>query len=78
MNRQIAQVVNGNLNHPKITQALQEYINFRIEALRNLLETCKNQNHILEYQGAIEELRKFHKIRETALAVLESERSGNG
>ncbi len=77
MNREIAQVIAG-INQPKVTQAIQDYSIYRIGVLRDLLETSKNPQRISELQGALEELRILHKIRDTALAVIEAERNRDG
>lgn len=77
MNRKIALTVNSVLNVPKITDAINEYIDFRIEILRDSLERTKDLEVIREIQGSIEELRRFRKIREHAIQVLEQE-NNNG
>lgn len=76
MDVKVAHSVNANLNHPSITIALQEYADYRINKLRDQLEVSKDSTKISELQGAIEELRKLYKIRDTALAVLENDRKG--
>lgn len=77
MNRKIAQTINSVLNVPKITDAINDYIDFRIEVLRDTLERSKEIDKIREIQGSIEELRRFRKIREHAIQVLEQE-NNNG
>lgn len=73
MNRKIAQTINSVLNVPKITDAINDYVDFRIEVLRDTLERSKEIDKIREIQGSIEELRRFRKIREHAIQVLEQD-----
>ena len=46
---------------------LQEYIDNRIETMRNFLENTKEHDKVLEVQGAIAELRRFQTLRDQAL-----------
>jgi hypothetical protein len=46
---------------------LQDYIDNRIETMRNFLENTKEHEKILEVQGAIAELRRFQTLRDQAL-----------
>ena len=46
---------------------LQEYIDNRIETMRNFLENTKEHDKVLEVQGAIAELRRFQTLRNQAL-----------
>ena len=46
---------------------LQEYIDNRIETMRNFLENTKDHDKILEVQGSIAELRRFQTLRDQAL-----------
>lgn len=46
---------------------LQDYIDNRIETMRNFLENTKDHDKILEVQGAIAELRRFQTLRDQAL-----------
>ena len=72
MDRVLAEKINSTLNTPKIMDVLVEYINDRIEVNRKALETSKDADDRLRYQGHISELRKIMKIREDAIAVLEN------
>jgi hypothetical protein len=69
MDKKVARTVVQTLNHPKIIDALNGYIDFRINKIREQLETVKEPSRVYELQGAIQELRKFKRIREDALAV---------
>ena len=69
MDKKTARTVVQTLNHPKIIDALNGYIDFRINKIREQLETVKEPDRLYELQGAIQELRKFKRIREDALAV---------
>jgi hypothetical protein len=46
---------------------LQDYIDNRIETMRNFLENTKDHDKIMEVQGAIAELRRFQTLRDQAL-----------
>jgi hypothetical protein len=46
---------------------LQDYVDTRIETMRNFLENTKEHEKILEVQGAIAELRRFQTLRDQAL-----------
>jgi glutaredoxin-related protein len=46
---------------------LQEYIDNRVETMRNFLENTKDHTKILEVQGSIAELRRFQTLRDQAL-----------
>ena len=46
---------------------LQDYVDNRIETMRNFLENTKDHDKILEVQGAIAELRRFQTLRDQAL-----------
>lgn len=46
---------------------LQEYIDNRVETMRNFLENTKEHDKVLEVQGAIAELRRFQTLRDQAL-----------
>jgi len=58
------------LNTPNIQDALKIYIQERIEVHRVVLETAKDLDTIRSSQGAIEELKKFIKFRQTAIDVI--------
>ena len=66
----------ADLNYPKIVDALNVYIDYRIEILRTELElTDPTSSNIARVQGRLSELKDFRKLRETAIAVL-GEKSG--
>ena len=46
---------------------LQDYVDNRIETMRNFLENTKDHDKIMEVQGAIAELRRFQTLRDQAL-----------
>jgi len=46
---------------------LQDYIENRIETMRNFLENTKDHTKLTEVQGAIAELRRFQTLRDQAL-----------
>lgn len=76
MTPKIAQEIAQNLNHPKIINALNDYVDFRINALREELDTMKDDRRIHELQGAIAVLKQVKQIREHALAVVEVHKNG--
>lgn len=69
MTPKVAQEITQNLNHPKIINTLNLYLNERIETLRLELESTKDDRRVHELQGAISALRVVYKIRDYALAV---------
>ena len=46
---------------------LQDYVDNRIETMRNFLENTKDHSKLTEVQGAIAELRRFQTLRDQAL-----------
>ena len=46
---------------------LQDYVDNRIETMRNFLENTKDHTKLTEVQGAIAELRRFQTLRDQAL-----------
>ena len=71
MTPKIAQEITQNLNHPKIINTLNDYLDSKIEFLREELELTRNDRRMYELQGAIQVLRQVKQIREHALAVVE-------
>jgi hypothetical protein len=61
--RKILPLVNDVDKYP----LLQDYIENRIETMRNFLENTKDHQKVLEVQGAIAELRRFQTLRDQAL-----------
>lgn len=68
MTPEIAKKIYNNIDSVG-QEALSAYIDERIHSLHLFLEAAKDE-HILKYQGAIEELRKILRLRDTAEAVL--------
>ena len=61
---------------PVSYDTLNEYIHYRIDMLHLQLEKSKDLQRISEIQGAIDELRLFSKLRETAVNVLRIDHNG--
>jgi hypothetical protein len=61
--RSLLPLVNDKDQH----QTLRDYADRRIKTMHSLLETTKDHNRILEIQGAIAELRRFHTLRDEAI-----------
>lgn len=76
MTPKIAQEIAQNLNHPKIMGALIDYLDFKINTLREELELTKEDRRIHELQGGIAVLKQVKQIREHALAVVETHKNG--
>lgn len=76
MTPKVAQEITQNLNHPKIINALNEYLDYKIETLREELELTRNDRRLFEIQGALQVLRQVKLIREHALAVVEVNKNG--
>ncbi len=76
MTPKIAQEISQTLNHPKIITALNDYLDFKIDSLREELELTRNDRRMYEIQGAIQVLRQVKQIREHALAVVEVNKNG--
>lgn len=67
MEKQIAKKILPLVNDVDKYPLLQEYIDDRIETMRNFLENTKDHQKVLEVQGAIAELRRFQTLRDQAL-----------
>ncbi len=76
MTPKIAQEIAQNLNHPKIINTINDYIDMRIGILREELEVTKDDRRVHELQGAIQALKLVKSIREHALAVVEVTKNG--
>lgn len=76
MTPKVAQDIVQNLNHPKILGALTDYIDDKINTLREELDSTKDDRRIHELQGAIGVLKQVKLIRDHALAVVEIHRNG--
>lgn len=76
MTPKVAQDIAQNLNHPKIINTLNDYLDFKINLLREELELTKEDRRIHELQGAIGILKQVKQIREHALAVVENHKNG--
>ena len=63
LSKKILPLVNDVEKYP----LLQDYVDNRIETMRNFLENTKEHEKILEVQGAIAELRRFQTLRDQAL-----------
>jgi hypothetical protein len=61
--KKILPLVNDVEKYPLV----QDYIDNRIETMRNFLENTKDHDKIMEVQGAIAELRRFQTLRDQAL-----------
>ena len=61
--RSLLPLVNDKDQH----QTLKDYADRRIKTMNSLLETTKDHNRILEIQGAIAELRRFHTLRDEVI-----------
>lgn len=61
--RSLLPLVNDKDQH----QTLKDYADRRIKQMHGLLETTKDHNRILEIQGAIAELRRFHTLRDEVI-----------
>lgn len=71
MNPQLAQKILRELNHPSTFSAIEDYIKYRLEVNRDLLE----QELSTETQGRIRELRKFLDILKAAQDVINKSKS---
>lgn len=67
MEKQIAKKILPLVNDVERYPLLQDYIEDRIETMRNFLENTKDHQKVLEVQGAIAELRRFQTLRDQAL-----------
>lgn len=67
MEKEIARKILPLVNDVEKYPLLQDYIDNRIETMRNFLENTKDHQKVLEVQGAIAELRRFQTLRDQAL-----------
>lgn len=67
MNKEISKKILPLVNDVEKYPLLQDYIDDRIETMRNFLENTKDHQKVLEVQGAIAELRRFQTLRDQAL-----------
>jgi len=67
MNKETARKILPLVNDVERYPLLQDYIEDRIETMRNFLENTKDHQKVLEVQGAIAELRRFQTLRDQAL-----------
>lgn len=67
MEKEIAKKILPLVNDVEKYPLLQDYIDNRIETMRNFLENTKDHQKVLEVQGAIAELRRFQTLRDQAL-----------
>ena len=52
------------VNEHEQMKRLQAYVDYRIEAIRDQLETIADHDQTRAFQGAIRELRRFTTLRE--------------
>lgn len=69
MDQKLAKTLLISLNEPKIIDAIIEYTDYRIQKLREQLETVKDDRRIHELQGCIEEVKRLYRLRDDFLAV---------
>jgi hypothetical protein len=67
MNKETARKILPLVNDVERYPLLQDYIEDRIETMRNFLENTKDHQKVLEVQGAVAELRRFQTLRDQAL-----------
>jgi hypothetical protein len=67
MEKTLAKSILPLVNDVEKYPLLQDYIDNRIETMRNFLENTKDHDKIMEVQGAIAELRRFQTLRDQAL-----------
>jgi hypothetical protein len=67
MEKVLAKKILSLVNDVEKYPLLQDYVDNRIETMRNFLENTKEHEKILEVQGAIAELRRFQTLRDQAL-----------
>lgn len=76
MTPKIAQEIVQNLNHPKIINTINDFIDFKINSQREELELARDDRRIHELQGAIAVLKQLKSMREHALGVMEVHKNG--
>lgn len=76
MKPEVAKLLANTLSQPHVYKALTEYTKERIESLHFDLERVKDYNRISEIQGAIDELRRIEKLRESAMDVVKVNSNG--
>jgi len=69
MDQKLARTLLMSVNDVKVLSALNDYVTFRLERLRDQLETTKDDRRVSELQGAIEEIRRIYRLRDDFIAV---------
>lgn len=67
MEKELARALLMMVNDHDKYESLQKYVAYRIEVLRNYLETTRDHEKVLEMQGSISELRKLQTLREQVI-----------
>lgn len=67
MDKALAKKMLPVVNNQDDFAILLSYVDNRIEVMRGYLENTKDRDKILEFQGAIAELRRFQTLREQAI-----------
>ena len=68
MIQEVAKELLKVVNDKKTMDALEKYMNYRVEELHKLLEQQDKISDINKAQGAIKELRRIKTLREEVLA----------
>ena len=68
MIQEVAKELLKVVNDKKIMDALEKYMNYRVEELHKLLEQQDKISDINKAQGAIKELRRIKTLREEVIA----------
>ena len=72
MIKEVAKQLLPIVNVKKNTDALEVYMNHRIDELHKLLEQHEDMYNITKAQGAIQEVRRLKTLRDEVLARVEN------
>ena len=70
MNVNVARRLNPVLSDKSSLEPILEYINHRIEVIHKSLESVTDPILIYKYQGQINELRRFHTLKDEVIGEL--------
>lgn len=70
MDIKTARKVNSVIHDKLVSEAIEEYANYRIEVIQKILEQVTDPIQIYQAQGQIRELRHLFKLKDTSVGVL--------
>ena len=72
MKKQDAERIRPLVTNLGATDALEHYLQIRLEALKESLVTASDMDFVVRVQGAINEIKRFRNLRDEVLNANES------